>query len=300
MTAASVFTALLLAQPASADQTSIDPKTSVVVSRLPLIGGAGQVQVQAQIGTDEVIGFEIVIPAAGGSWTASADIAVPTLGIHCKGVPGADLHYLCGANTADWENGNFFLPTGSYQLALPVRRIGSIVGLTGITVVNKTDIYGEEFPSNSDTFPVVDGRTDPMSRAEVRNLDTRGNFFGDATGYGDIAVTTTIVPGETVLALDVGLPGPGVKWKLLQTLFAPQLSCSLATSSAQQSDIHCVHLDGGRVSPFPASRFTVVLRMSVFGRGTDGASSAGTAVLSFANGLSQAPDTFNWTSLFDY
>jgi hypothetical protein len=281
---------LAVSPAAHADPTSFDPKTAVVVTRLPLVGGAGRIPLQVQIGHDQVVGFDLSIPAGAGTWTAKHDVALTDLGIHCILQPGTALHYICGQHTMDDANGYHYLKAGKYLVSLPVQRSGSYAGLVGTVSLYKTDSYGEVFSQPSDTFPVVDSSV-PRSNAEVRNLTVTDALSGAATRRGDLAVTVTVVGGETkTTGLDVVLPA-GFDWTLLSTNGGGQLTCALTASAGSVDAIHCSHTVGGAVLPFPTGVFTAVLRLSEVDSAipTD---NTPTVSLDYANGTTQFPDTY--------
>ena len=274
----------LTALPAQADPTPIDPHTSVFVTQLGLTDGHGRLTLQAHIGSDRMVGFEADIPAGDGRWIAAQDVDVPELGVHCIGGPGPALHYLCGATGAAASTP---LPTGNFQLAVPVVRIGSAAGLWGSTTVDRLTSYNEGYATQADTFPVVDAATHARSTAEATSLDTRW-----VRGAGVLSETITVRPGESVWAVDTTLPaGDGVSWVLNQWTVPSGLYCHLQPADDGTATVHCVEWAAGLVA-IPAGRFTIALHLTA--GVDDGSATPATISLTVGDSPAEVQDTFPW------
>ena len=271
---------MLAAVPAAADPPFQDPQSSVITTQLALHGGAGRLVLQARVGRDEMTGFEVRIPAGAGSWTGATDVAVPSLGAHCHDVGTGQLLYVCSAPGG--------LPLGSYQVSLPVRRVGASAGLIGQISIVRTGL-GSPYLTPSDTFPVVDGSV--RSTAEARFFDT---VSAGSVGrqYGDLAEIVTVAPGEHVTAIDTVMPSPaGLTWRLT-AVTGPGLTCVLLPIPAGQVTIRCRNPLLGVDAPIPASRFVIVYKLSV--AGVVGRLPATGSIALTVDGHTRSQDTFAW------
>lgn len=215
-----VCSAVVSVGPASAGSSGPDDLTSVMVT----------IRAGGPLGG---------IPCTGCAWGGPPVVHVPEMGIDCRRVPGSytydggpwpDLHYVCGARNQEDEDPVWpccglparsvlrdgdpppaRLPSGSYQISIPVTRTGPVDDLTGYAWINAVDEpYGVRAWA-PDTFPVLDG-SHYRSTAEVR----AAVLVPDPDAAADrvkLSLTTTIVPGESVTALDVSLPDYG--WRIL-------------------------------------------------------------------------------------
>jgi len=279
--------ALLGAAPASADSGGPAATTSVVVTRLSVADGQGWLTLQARLGDHDSTGFEVEIPAGDGSWSGRAEVYVADLDAHCRLQAGPDLHYVCAPTDPAAR-----LPGGGYQVTIPVTRTGDVTGLTGSTWVDAPTGDGETGSYSSDTFPVYDD-LHPRSTAEVRTAPVTPDPDSQG-GAATVAVTTTVVPKDSVSALDVALPPGG--WRITgSNTRTHDVRCSLlaagtATGTATPS-VHCVPMAAAG-GAFPAGRYQLVLRL-VFTGDTELATSQVALTTSAAG--PEAQDTFDWT-----
>lgn len=279
---------LLQAGASHADPGGTDLATSSVVSRLSIVDGKGWLTVQPRIGTGSVTGFEVVVPAAGGSWSGPADIAVPELAIHCRLGPGPDLHYSCGT-TAMTGDRITVLPRGGYQVTLPVTRTGSLDALTGLpgqTWMKAVNADGELSSYGFDTFPVFDGRH-YRSSAEVRTAPSVADPASTTGGVVAILpITMTIVPGEVITALDVPLPSASMR--IVGTNAVGYGIACAVRATADLSVLHCAGPSGA----FPAGRYQLVVNL----RADRPVLGDGTLALTAAGGTSEPQDSFAWSA----
>ena len=235
----------------------------------------------------------MTIPAGDGAWSGSPSIAVPDLGISCVRQAGPDLHYLCGSKDAYSDPQPLPLPSGGYQISIPVTRTGPVAGLAGATSFWEINPSYGSVSYASDTFPVVDG-THFRSTGEVRSLYT--GIGGSVSGrdQGDIAVTMTVVPGERVHAVDLQLPP--ADWQLLAWQLGPQISCRLAGGPAAPV-IHCAAATNRY---FPLGRYPFVVKVGV-PPAEDTSSGQDATVALAVNGADPViQDTFGWYTAFSY
>ena len=279
---------------AHADPFFPDPKTSVTVSRLTVTDGKGWLVLQPRIGHDQTIGFEVSIPAGDGSWSGPASIPVYDMGISCVRQAGPGLDYLCGSNGFDWENPPPLLPSGGYQITIPLTRTGSITGLTGRTDIWEENPFDGPYSFYSDSFPVVDG-THFRSTAEVRGLLTNLPVNGSAYDLGDIAVTLTAVPGERVHAIDVQLPP--ADWGIVAWQQNSWITCRLSGGPAAPL-IHCASINSN--VDFPAGRYPFVVKVRIPSSEDDSSGQDATVALTVNGAAPLIQDTFQWTSPFPY
>ena len=275
---------------AHADPYFPDPHTSVVVTRLTISHGNGWLVLQPRIGHDTAIGFQVSIPAGAGSWSGPAVVPVPELGISCVRKAEPDLDYLCGSDGTDSDSPPFLLPSGGYQISIPLSRTGSITGLTGATSFWQVNRSEGPAAYPSDSFPVVDA-THFLSTAEVRNFYTSSQqtLFGD--DIGDLPVTMTVVPGEQVHAVDIRLP-PG-DWGLLDYDFHPRIHCQLEGDRATPT-IHCASLRP-TINYLPG-RYPYVFRLELPATEDDSAGRPGFVALTVNADPTTVQDTFGWFS----
>lgn len=287
-TALAVILLTVQAGASRADPVGPDLATSSVVSRLSIVGGKGWVTVQPRIGSGSVTGFEVVVPAAGGTWGGAADIAVPELGIHCRLGPGPDLRYSCGTTTTT-DVRPTLLPRGGYQVTLPVTRTGSLTGLTGLpgrTWMAALNGSGEVDSYGLDTFPVIDG-SHYRSSAEVRGAPSSADPASSTGGIlAILPLTVTVVPGEVITALDVPLPSASMR--IAGTNGAGLGIACVVRATPAPSVLHCTAGSGG----FPAGRYQLVVNLRADGP----TSGPGTVALTAAGGASEVQDSFAWTS----
>ncbi len=283
--AAAIGTGTLLAgSPASADPTYLDPKSSVMVTQLGMSSDTGFLTIQAHIGADHMFGFEVVIPAGSGTWALPGAQFVSALGVRCFGVPGANFDYVCGADTHETGDRSE-LPQGNYQITVRAKYSGpATTGLWGTTYAYKTDAYGEPFGSSYDTFPVVNAASHFRSTAEVANYHP-SDLYGQ--GLGELAISATIVPGESVMAIDTTLPTtPGAHYKLWNIKYNPGLTCAVIHATGADT-FHCTSLNAGHA--IPPSRFTVVLQTGFTGALPD---QDGSVALQLGSAAPEPVDTF--------
>ena len=264
---------------ASADPSYRDPATSVSATQLGLTDGRGHLTVLVHVGIDGLVGFEVDVPAGGGRWSSASDIVEPELGVHCVGGPGPALRYLCGSDGTNRLTAAF-LPTGPYQLTLPVARTGSFDGLWGSAVMYYPVYPGDApgRPAPVDTFPVVNARTHARSTAEATFLDTDPD-----TASGALWETVTVRPGEVVRAVDTIAPVvAGQRWRLTGFTAPAGLLCRLIG----RADVRCAR----PVGALPASRFNIGLRLTA---SVDAAPAGpGTISLSVGDHPAEVQDTF--------
>lgn len=285
---------------AAADPFFPDPRTSVVVTRLTVTDGKGWLVLQPRIGQDTTIGFEVSIPAGTGSWSGSPHVLAPELGIACVRKPGPDLHYLCGSDGTDPERGAdpeqdpATLPSGGYQISIPVTRSGPATGLTRATTFWEVNPSYGAVSYASDTFPVVDA-AHVRSNAEVRSLHTGSQPSFPGYDVGDIAVTMTVVPGERVHALDLQLPP--ADWRVVAYQLRSRVTCTL--SEAEDAPlIHCAASNPG--VDFPAGRYPFVVKVAVPAAEDDSAGQDAAVALTVNGNAPAVQDTFGWVSPFSY
>lgn len=291
LAAGSVFAGMTAAY---ADPFFPDPKTSVMVTRLTVTDGKGWLVLQPRIGHDTAIGFGVRIPAGAGSWTGPAAIAVYDMGIRCVRLAGPDLNYQCGSDGADGQDPPPLLPSGGYQITIPVTRTGAVTGLTGATNFWEVSPYDGPVSYNSDTFPVVDG-THFRSTAEVRNFYTGLLPSSLHRDRGDIAVTMTVVPGERVHAVDIQLPP--ADWRLLAYQLHPLVDCQL-TGAPTAPLIHCAPITAGR--DFPAGRYPFVIKVDLPEDEDFSLGQPGTVALGVNGADPVIGDTFGWYNALIY
>lgn len=281
------------ASPAHADPFFPDPQTSVVVTRLTVAAGRGWLVLQPRIGHDTAIGFEVTIPAGAGSWSGPATIPLLDMGISCVRRAGPDLDYLCGSDDAWADPSPALLPSGGYQVSIPVTRTGPVTGLIGATKYWEINPYEGAVSYASDTFPVVDP-THFFSTAEVRNFYTDVSSPYYKKDRGDIAATMTVVPGEYVHEIDFRLPP--ADWRLDAWSPRSNVECDLTGAPAAPL-IQCVY---SWQQSFPTGRYPFVVRVEV---PTDEDFSAGqqASVALPVNGAApEVQDTFGWFTTIHY
>jgi hypothetical protein len=271
---------VLAAAPATAAGTSVGPTpaapdstTSVVVTRLSISDGRGWLTLHAR--SNAAVGFEVRIPAGNGSWSGKEDVYMPEQDAHCHLQAGPDLDYLCTPSAGESQ-----FPDGSFAVSIPVQRTGDVAGLTGRAWAFAGTSRGYE-----DTFPVLDG-THYRSTAEVR----RAPLTRDAgEGRASVAVTTTVVPKETITALDVTLP-PG-RWRIVGSNVANHgVRCSVNGSGTTSASLHCRPVDAS-ASGLPVGRYQLVLTLGFCGDPEDEYSEVSLT----AAGLDpEVQDTFAW------
>ncbi len=251
--------------PARADTYGGDP-SSAMVTRLSLTDGRGWLTVQARV-SQSVIGIEVFIPAAGGSWSGPADVDVPGLGTHCRRVVGPDLWYLCGASTWPTEPGQSFvmLPSGTFTITLPVTRTGSLSGLSGLVGRAWVDLFtggGDIVSFGRDTFPVIDV-SHWRSTAEVgRAIVTYDGRTTKTYGRVTVPVLLTVAPGERVSALDVTLSRKG-RWSLESTNAASSgATCVVRRTASGDQILQCV---GSHGAALPSGSHVVTANLHFYG-----------------------------------
>ncbi|MDQ2756027.1 MAG: hypothetical protein M3Y71_05620 [Actinomycetota bacterium] len=272
--------------PAQAATDTPDTTTSALVTRLTVDGGQGWVTVQVRVGAGKVVGFEVRVPADQGTWSGPADIAVRELGIHCRFVGTGDLHYTCG-DTSDTRGDAPYLPSGGYQVTLPVTRTGAlpVSGSLGHTWVDALDGAGHVSRYGFDSFPVVGG-SHFFSTAEVRTAPMVADPGSSLSGVATVPVSMTVVPGEQVAAVDVTLPGSAT-WSLLGSNALPQgVSCSVHPATTGVKTLHCVGSNG---APLPAGRYQLVSTLGFTGPNVDGRTTR--VALTMVGGTAEQVDT---------
>jgi hypothetical protein len=331
---AAACSAVLGVGPASAAASGPDDLTSVVVTRLSITGGRGWLVLQPRIGLRPSVGFEVFVraggplgqtPCPGCTWGGPPVVHVPEMGIDCRRVPGSytwdggpwpDLHYVCGARNEEDEDPVWpccgmtgrsvhrdgdpppaELPSGGYQISIPVTRTGPVDGLTGYAWMNAVD---ETYPTvrsySPDTFPVLDG-SHYRSTAEVR----AAVLVPDPDGSADrtkLSLTTTIVPGESITAVDVSLPDYG--WRIIGSNAAThQVRCGVVPGP-DSPVLHCqpAAADGS----LPAGRYPLALTLGTTRRPAPPCYAEPTSPTCWASRVSltaagvspQVQDTFRW------
>ncbi|MEO3935223.1 hypothetical protein V3N99_00545 [Dermatophilaceae bacterium Soc4.6] len=284
--AAAAGLALTAVVPAQAATDTPDAGTSALVTRVTVDGGRAWVTVQVRVGGGKVVGFEIHVPATDDSWSGPADIAIRELGIHCRSVGVRDLHYTCG-DTSATRGDAAYLPSGGYQVTLPVSHTGALPGpvLTGHTWVDALDVDGHVGRYGFDSFPVVDG-SHFFSTAEIRTAPLQADPDSTLSGLATLPVSMTVVPGEQVAAVDVSLPG-GATWSMAGSNAALRgLGCTVPTSASGVQSLHCVAPDG---APLPAGRYQLVSTLRYAGPNVDGRNTR--VALTMVGGASEQMDT---------
>lgn len=246
---------VLAATPASADPTvaTLDPGDTLVVSRLSITDGKGWLTLHAR--NVSATGYEVRVPAGDGSWSGKADVYLPEQDAHCTLQPGLDLDYVCRPSPGETQ-----FPNGGYAVSIPVTRIGSVEGLTGTAwAVDDTSVGYE------DTFPVLDG-SHYRSTAEVRIAPVTRDA-DPAYGRATVAVTTTIVPRESITALDVTPPTVTGDYRIIGSNIAGHgVRCSPRWNGSPM--IHCFPSDAS-ASGLPAGRYNLVLTIGFLGEQAD-------------------------------
>lgn len=270
--------AVLLGASASADPAppvTPDPGNSAVVSRLSISDGKGWLTLHLRNST--ATGFEVRVPAGDGSWSGKADVYLPEEDAHCQLQAGPDLHYVCSP-------GEYGFPNGGFAVSIPVTRTGSVAGLTGDAWAVEAGGQGYQ-----DTFPVLDG-SHYRSTAEVRAVPVVRDQ-AETAGRANLSITTTVVPRDTITALDVTLP-PG-HWRIMGTN-APHhgTRCAVVGSGTDAPTVHC-RPAAPAGDAFAPGRFNLVLILGLDGRPEQTYSEVSLT----ASGLSpEAVDTFPWVA----
>ena len=278
---AAACAAVLAAGPANAGASGPDAVTSVVVTRLSIMTvgfgqdgvshGRGWLTLHPRIGTKPSAGFEVFIPAGDGEWSGPPLVNVAEMGISCRRVSGTqdvdtirpDLHYVCGNRTSDDEDPTrteegywppIVLPSGGYQVSIPVTRTGSVDGLTGLAWMNAADSDGMVRSFSPDTFPL---QPQYRSTAEVRTAPLVPDPDG-AGGQAKLSLTTTIVPRESITALDVSLPD--YEWRIIgSNAAAHDVRCAVL-SGPDSPTLHCQPTAAANGS-LPVGRYHLALTL---------------------------------------
>jgi len=290
--AAVVLPAVLLAAPAQAATESAEPGSSAVVTRLTVDDGRGWVTVQVRLNGGKAVGFEISVPAGSGTWGGAADVAVRELGLHCRLGDGPDLHYTCG-NTSDVPGDAPFLPSGGYQVTLPVTHTGALPGpgLTGAAWVDAIDGSGAVGQVGHDSFPVVDS-AHFLTTAEVRSALLVGDTSTTASGTATVPVTVTVVPGERVASVDVTLTTQA-NWSLTGTNALPQgVWCNARWNATGTAKV--LHCAGRYGAPLPPGRYQLVSTLR-FTAGHELGSTSGAVAVTMVGGTAEPVDSFGFT-----
>ena len=268
--------AVVLAAPASANPAMApDPANSVVVSRLSISDGKGWLTLHARNNT--AIGYEVRIPAGNGSWSGKADVYMPEQDAHCRLQSGPDLHYIC-------RPGEYGFPSGNYAVSIPVTRTGSVEGLTG-----RAWAFADTSAWYEDTFPVLDG-SHYRSTTEVRNAPFTRDA-GEAEGRASLSVTTTVVPGESIEAVDVTIPAGS--WRLIGSNAGNHgVRCNVLDPGTGSPTLHC-RPDAAPASGLTAGRYHLVLTLGFRGEPKRQYSEVSLAA---AGHSPEVQDTFAWVN----
>ena len=275
VTAAAV---VLLAAPATADDVAVAPDSgnSAVVSRLSISNGKGWLTLHMRSSTADT--FEVFVPAGHGSWGGKSDVYLPEQDAHCRLVPGRALYYVC-------RPGAYGFPSGSYAVSIPVTRTGSVEGMTGRARADVGPHLGY-----ADTFPVLGG-LHYRSTAEVRNAPVRREA-SSVEGRATLSVTTTIVPGEAITALDITPPTVGGTWRIIGSNIANHGVRCITTRNLDGAILHCTP-SAGSASGLPAGRYQLVFDLGFHGVETVEYSQVS---LTAAGLCPEVVDTFAWVN----
>ncbi len=237
------------------------------------------------------MGFEIDVPAAQDVWGGSPDVPVRELGIHCRFGAGPDLHYTCG-DTSGAHGVTPYLPSGGYQITLPVSHTGALPGgLAGTTWVDVLDAQGQVSQSGHDAFPVVDG-SHFFTTAEVRDVPLVTDAHTTTSGIATVPVSVTVIPGEQVAAVDVTLPQQG-NWSLLGSNTLPQgVWCRVRDTATGATILHCAGRDG---KTLPTGRYQLVSTLRFTGFTPD--HSAGSVAVTMLGDAAEPVDAFGFLRL---
>ena len=268
---------VLVVAPATAEPTDMapDPGNSAVVSRLSIANGKGWLTLHMRSRT--ALGYEVRVPAGDGSWSGKPDVYMPEQDAHCRLQAGAELHYIC-------TPGEYGFPNGGFAVSIPVTRTGDVAGLTGTAWAFADGAVGYD-----DTFAVLDG-SHYRSTAEVRNAPTTQES-GSVEGRATLSVTTTIVPGESITALDVTPPTVDGTWRIIGSNIANHgVRCTPRWNA--MAILHCTP-SAASASGLPAGRYQLV-----FDLGLHGVQKVQYSEVSLtAAGLSpEVQDTFAWVT----
>ncbi len=286
---------LLTVTPARADPYT-DNVSSAMVTRLTVADGRGWLTLQTRIWGTSIAGFEVAIPAAGGSWSGPDDIEVPELGTRCLRGPGPDLRYRCGVTDFVWPENPIphSLPQGSFEVTLPVTRTGNLAGLSGLVGRAWVDVYWAEgvWAFGQDTFPVLDA-SHWLSTAEVRRAAVTYADPSQLAGRVTLPVTLTVVPGERVTALDVPLARPGT-WSLESTDAATHgVLCVVRRTTGGGQILQCTARTG---SGLPAGRYPISARLRF--TGVDPVAQPGLVALGVGGRPVELMDSFNFDPVY--